>query len=121
MQKLFLKLKRLKPFLKNFNEEFYGGISNKVADIRKQLKEAQVAFLTLPVEANITRASDLSQELESLSLAEESFFRQKSWVYWIKEGDQNTSYFHKVVAANNQRNKIHHLVDSAGNHLTSFS
>ena len=42
-------------------------------------------------------------ELEEVLLKEEVFWRQKSKINWIKEGDCNSKFFHKV--ANGKRNK----------------
>ena len=41
-----------------------------------------------------------------LACAEEGFLKQKSRVRWLKLGDHNTSFFHKVVKARNSRNSI---------------
>ena len=40
-------------------------------------------------------------ELESVAHSEEVFWRQKSRILWLKEGDNNTKFFHKM--ANSQR------------------
>ena len=42
-------------------------------------------------------------ELEELILREEVHWRQKAKVKWIKEGDCNSKFFHKV--ANGKRNR----------------
>lgn len=46
-----------------------------------------------------------------LAHAEESFFRQKSRLRWLMEGDANTGFFHKSVLANLAKNIIHYLRD----------
>ncbi|CAA7029179.1 unnamed protein product [Microthlaspi erraticum] len=38
--------------------------------------------------------------------AEESFFRQRSCIKWLAEGDFNTSFFHKVMKARNVYNSV---------------
>ena len=42
-------------------------------------------------------------ELEELILREKIHWRQKARVKWVKEGDYNSKFFHKVV--NDRRNK----------------
>lgn len=50
----------------------------------------------------------------NVSMAEEAFYKQKARVYWIKLGDQNTSYFHKQVAVHRARNKVVSINNSQG-------
>ncbi|CAN1346105.1 Galactose-binding lectin [Linum perenne] len=51
---------------------------------------------------------------ESSNGYEESFFRQKSRVIWISEGDKNTSYFHKSMKARQARNFISSIKGTDG-------
>ena len=48
-------------------------------------------------------------------------FKQKSRIQWLQEGDQNTKFFHGVMAARQNRNTIRSLTDSDGNKLTEHS
>ena len=43
-------------------------------------------------------------ELDRLAHLEETSWRQKSRVVWLKEGDNNTNFFHKMVNSNRRRN-----------------
>ena len=52
--------------------------------------------------------------------AEESYFKQKSRIKWLKEGDQNTKYFHGMMAARQKRNTISVLTDLEGHKLISY-
>ena len=49
---------------------------------------------------------------------EEIFWRQKSRVKWLQEGDKNTSFFHQSVMANRAKLHIHKLQDDEGNWIT---
>ena len=53
--------------------------------------------------------------------AEKSYYRQKSRIRWIQEGNQNTRLFYKMVIAKQNRNTIRVLVDANGNRLEIFS
>ena len=63
----------------------------------------------------------LTQELYSLMHMEESFYKQKSRIQWLKEGDFNTNFFHKSVMVWQNRNIISSMIDSEGNRLSTFS
>ncbi|KAM1151388.1 hypothetical protein TB2_033642 [Malus domestica] len=54
-------------------------------------------------------------------LAEESFFRQKARVQWLKSGDRNLSYFFKVMTKRRNINKIDSNSRSDGTIATSDS
>ena len=43
-------------------------------------------------------------ELENLAHLDETSWRQKSRVQWLKEGDNNTKFFHKIANSNRRRN-----------------
>ena len=99
MRKLHAKLKRLKADLKNFNLSHFGGITSKVVEKRRELEAVQVSLLNAPTSNLIELEKNISLELNDLLLVEESFFKQKVRINWINEGDQNTKFFQKSVAA----------------------
>lgn len=47
-------------------------------------------------------------------LEEERFLKQKSKVTWLRVGDSNSAYFHKVVKSRVARSRIDMVVDSNG-------
>ena len=99
MRKLHTKLKRLKADLKNFNLSHFGGITSKVVEKRRELEAVQVSLLNAPTPNLIELEKNISLKLNDLLFAEESFFKQKVHINWINEGDQNTKFFQKSVAA----------------------
>ncbi|XP_061993946.1 uncharacterized protein LOC133711884 [Rosa rugosa] len=54
---------------------------------------------------------DLMSRLQTLLSQEEAFWRQRSKVTWLKEGDRNTGYFHRKTANRKRKNLIHGLYD----------
>ena len=55
------------------------------------------------------------KELSNALKAEEMFWRQKSRVLWLREGDRNSKYFHALVKQRRARNSITQLLDENGN------
>ena len=53
-------------------------------------------------------------ELEELILREEVHWRQKAKVKWIKEGDCNSNFFHKVANSRQNRKFIKFLENERG-------
>lgn len=51
----------------------------------------------------------LRVRLTDLLVQEETFCRQRAKAYWLKDGDQNTKYFHAHASARKKINKIQHL------------
>lgn len=58
----------------------------------------------------------MSTLLAELLAVEESFLRQKSRIQWLKgvQGDQNTSFFHKIVKGRELHKRITTVYDSDG-------
>ena len=67
-----------------------------VTEKRKELTEIQIFVLnSLNNISLIEKEMLLSHELTDLMIAEESYFKQKSRINWIKKEDQNTIFFSK--------------------------
>ncbi|XP_010507041.1 PREDICTED: uncharacterized protein LOC104783602 [Camelina sativa] len=73
---------------------------------KKRVKEAHAKVLLLQqqilTEPNPSLAAlerSANENWQTLLHAEESFFSQRSRVTWLKEGDLNTAYFHRMTSA----------------------
>lgn len=83
---------------------------NRIDTLRKDLeKEISKQF---PRSGVMRR---LKQELAIAYRDEETFWRQRSKVEWLKEGDRNKSFFHNAVRGRRLRNKVLMLRDNQGN------
>ena len=63
--------------------------------------------------------SSALREVEEWELREEIFWKKKSRVDWLQEGDRNTTFFHNIVKARRSKNSITSLVSNSGNQLFS--
>lgn len=48
----------------------------------------------------------IRQSLEQIYRKEEIYWKQRAKVTWLKEGDKNSAYFHKVVSGMKRKNHI---------------
>ena len=79
------------------------------------------------IEQEEVLSSDLSAqrvlrkgELDELILREEIHWRQKAKVKWVKDGDYNSKFFHKVANDRRNRNFIKFLENERGLVLDNF-
>ncbi|KAF7114522.1 hypothetical protein RHSIM_RhsimUnG0084700 [Rhododendron simsii] len=92
-----LKLKRLKPVLKNLNSQCFSNISGRVMEARSNMELLQAqCLLNLGDDSIHDLEKDAIRTYMELSVAEESFIKQKSIarVNWLALGDNNTKFFH---------------------------
>ncbi|GAV85144.1 Exo_endo_phos domain-containing protein [Cephalotus follicularis] len=88
------KLKCLKAHLK----EFCTRPDSKVVELRARLHQLQLDIdegMVTPSTIELKRQVRL--DVVRAASDEEAFFKQKSRIQWLKEGDSNTAIFHKVV------------------------
>eukprot|EP00253_Pinus_taeda_P003921 PITA_03921 len=57
------------------------------------------------------RATKIQHDWENLCKQEEIFWRQNSRVKWLKEGERNTKFFHRLTLANRAHNRISSIKD----------
>lgn len=62
--------------------------------------------------------SDVKQRLASLLAQEEIFWKQRSKLFWLKEGDANAKLFHHYASSRKQKNTIKMLQDDSGRNFS---
>uniref|UniRef100_A0A2N9FG38 Reverse transcriptase domain-containing protein n=1 Tax=Fagus sylvatica TaxID=28930 RepID=A0A2N9FG38_FAGSY len=107
---LACKLKALKEDLKKWNYHVFGNVSVKQQQLFCELevlncKEQQGGLSSSELE----HRGALLLDLDKLAHCEETSWRQKSRVLWLKEGDNNTKFFHKIANSNRRRNFMEKL------------
>nr|KYP46237.1 Transposon TX1 uncharacterized [Cajanus cajan] len=66
-------------------------------------------------DANSVSAFSKAQErLSTLLAKEEAFWKQRAKVYWLKDGDKNTKFFHAMASERKKKNLIQRLTKPDG-------
>ncbi|RVX09324.1 LINE-1 retrotransposable element ORF2 protein [Vitis vinifera] len=119
--KFMRKLKFVKSKLKEWNIMTFGDLKE-----RKKLILTDLSRIDL-IEQEGNLNSDLvlertlrRRELEDVLLKEEVQWRQKSRVKWIKEGDCNSKFFHRVATGRRSRKFIKSLISERGETLNNI-
>jgi len=88
-----------------------GELCNRKDSVLKELVDIDLAqnTRTLSEDELLVRATVLV-ELEDLAKNEESRWRQKSRVLWLKQGDNNTRFFQRMATSHKRYNNIDRLI-----------
>ena len=79
------------------------------------MKDLQQHFiLEGKIEELMEEEKRIQQLLNERYSQEEILWRQKSRVQWLKEGERNTSFFHRTMIQRCHSNRIHKLKDNHG-------
>ena len=114
------RLQHVKFRLKRWNKHHFRNLqAQKVAAqtkldiITRQIRDQGMTYDLSKAETSALK------ELEEWELREEIFWKQKSRVDWLQEGDRNIAFFHNSVKARRQGNSISSLVSSDGIRISS--
>ncbi|KAJ9695145.1 hypothetical protein PVL29_010576 [Vitis rotundifolia] len=105
--RLATKLKKLKQNLKTWNREVFGRLECNKAEALQKVEfwdlEEMERILT---EEETNRKKEAKEEYAKWVSLEETHWRQLSRELWLKEGDRNTGYFHRMANAHRIVNSL---------------
>nr|GEW92373.1 hypothetical protein [Tanacetum cinerariifolium] len=111
-------VKKLKGLKKPIRKLIYdkGNLHANVIRLRKELDKVQTDLDSDPNNLSLREKEAVTvTDFNEALLMEEKFLKQKAKITWLKEGDSNTTYFHKVVKSRVSRSRIDVVTDAYGN------
>ena len=101
------KLRNVKRMIKVWNKTDFGHIfqekedlSDKLTSIQDNIQQEGYTDLNREVELSIL------SNLHNIISKEEKFYKQRSKINWLKEGDQNTIFFYLSNLKHRENNRI---------------
>ncbi|XP_031101846.1 uncharacterized protein LOC116005747 [Ipomoea triloba] len=80
----------------------------------QQLREKLEALRNCSCMRDVEQYHNVERELSTLLAQEELYWRQRSKQLWLKEGDQNTKYFHQFASQRRRSNQLRRLKRTSG-------
>ncbi|XP_020258398.1 uncharacterized protein LOC109834794 [Asparagus officinalis] len=105
------KLKLIKKRIKWWKRYCFGSLSKLLSNLMAQIHSLNISKEARNLSSLESQLrSDLKDQVLSLANAEEIKWKQRSRVQWLKEGDNNSAFFHKVASFHHRKNFIPHLI-----------
>ncbi|RVW31784.1 hypothetical protein CK203_099460 [Vitis vinifera] len=105
--RLATKLKEIKQKLKVWNKEVFGNLGcNKAAALQQVEFWDRVESERILSMEETELKNEAKVNYQKWVLLEETHWRQLSREIWLREGDRNTGYFHRIANANRRNNYL---------------
>lgn len=107
--------------LKNTFEALMRWSKHISCDFRKEKHECELVIERLQDRLDVVSINEAAARTKpsALLLKEEVFWKQRSKVFWLKEGDKNTHFFHAMATSRKRSNSILKLKKDDGSWISS--
>lgn len=106
-----VKLKACRTDLSRWSKQVFGNNRAQIDVTKARLHQISAMPAT---DQLLVEEKTLKSKLHALWKQEEIYWKQRSRVRWLKEGDRNSKFFHLSTMERRRRNKIIKLRDSGG-------
>jgi hypothetical protein len=96
--------------MKIWSSANFGSVNKEIKELKKKLGNLQNHNYS----RNTKEIKRISSRLDELLHREEIMWKQRSRINWLKEGDQNTRFFHRKATGRAKKNKIRKLARKDG-------
>lgn len=100
-----------KKRITQWSRDNFGNIQKDLSEIRDRLVQIQAGDYS---EEDIREEQTLMDKYNKILINEEIFWRQRSRITWIKEGDRNNKFFHATTLNRRRKNNISAIRDQNG-------
>jgi len=116
------KLRSIKDKIKEWNKTVFGNIFKEKTLIEGKLEQIHKDWATgNSNEESTAQEKSLTQQWHDRCRQEEILWKQKSRVQWMKEGEQNTKFFHRSALDYRSANRILEMRNREGETLKNHN
>ncbi|KAA0045138.1 LINE-1 retrotransposable element ORF2 protein [Cucumis melo var. makuwa] len=106
------RLKSLANFIKPWQKEKLHSLTYAKDNIIREVESIDKKEVDTPLtQEESNRRLALKADLSELSLKESQFWYQRAKKLWLREGDENSSFFHRICSSRQKRSFIHEIQD----------
>lgn len=96
--------------LEHWSRNLHFNFRRDIKSCRRKLDDLQSRTDTPSIE----QFNQLKDQLASLLVQEDCYWRQRAKAHWYRDGDANTKFFHATASAHKKINKLDKLVNDDG-------